>query len=104
MVPHTEELSQRVLFLCTWALCRDAVCLCCDVSVCVCVLAGLNQHVSRLWSSVSGLNHSLLHHAEILDSVQKKQSDVYGRVKNLNSSLNQVLQDVHGLSDHSAIG
>lgn len=75
--------------------------------VCVCVrvlLAGLNQHVSSLWSSASALNLSLDHHSQILDSVQKKQGDVYGRVKSLNSSLNQVLQDVVRLSENHAPG
>lgn len=65
---------------------------------------GLNQHVSSLWSSASALNLSLDHHSQILDSVQKKQGDVYGRVKSLNSSLNQVLQDVVRLSENHAPG
>uniref|UniRef100_A0A8C7XHN0 Elastin microfibril interfacer 1b n=1 Tax=Oryzias sinensis TaxID=183150 RepID=A0A8C7XHN0_9TELE len=48
---------------------------------------GLNQHVASLWTSVSGLNESVIHHGGILDSLQKSQDDVHSRLKNLNSTM-----------------
>ncbi|XP_069574496.1 EMILIN-1b [Brachyistius frenatus] len=59
---------------------------------------GLNQHVSSLWTCVSGLNASVIHHGGLLDFVQKDQDDVHSRMKNLNQSLNQVLQDLQSFS------
>ncbi|KAM8893449.1 EMILIN-1-A-like isoform 2-T2 [Spinachia spinachia] len=53
---------------------------------------GLNRHVSGLWTCVSGLNESVVRQGGIMDLIQKNQDEVYRRVKNLNSSLNQVLQ------------
>ncbi|XP_070826653.1 EMILIN-1-A-like [Chaetodon trifascialis] len=65
---------------------------------------GLNQHVSSLWTCVSGLNDSVIHHGGIMDFIQKNQDDVYSRMKNLNSSLNQVLKDLQSFSDHNLTG
>lgn len=65
---------------------------------------GLNRHVSSLWTCVSGLNESVVHHGGILDVVQKNQDDVYGRMKNLNSSLNQVLKDLQSSSERDLTG
>lgn len=65
---------------------------------------GLNRHVSSLWTCVSGLNDSVVHHGGIMDVIQKNQDDVYGRMKNLNSSLNQVLKDLQTFSEHDLTG
>ncbi|MEQ2203123.1 hypothetical protein XENOCAPTIV_025103, partial [Xenoophorus captivus] len=53
---------------------------------------GLNHHVSGLWTHISGLNQSVIQHGGILDLIQKSQDNIHSRMKNLNSSLNQVLQ------------
>ncbi|XP_044052518.1 EMILIN-1-like isoform X2 [Siniperca chuatsi] len=65
---------------------------------------GLNRHVSSLWTCVSGLNDSVVHHGGIMDFIQKNQDDVYSRMKNLNSSLNQVLKDLQSFSEHDMTG
>ncbi|XP_068451528.1 EMILIN-1-A-like [Clinocottus analis] len=65
---------------------------------------GLNRHVSSLWTCVSGLNESVIHHGGIMDFIQKNQEDVYSRMKNLNSSLNQVLKDLQSSSKHDLTG
>lgn len=63
--------------------------------------AGFNRQTSSLWTSVSGLNHSL---DGILGSVQKNQDDVYSRVKNLNSSLNVVVKELQKFYDQNSNG
>ncbi|XP_051234081.1 EMILIN-1 isoform X3 [Dicentrarchus labrax] len=65
---------------------------------------GLNRHVSSLWTCVSGLNDSVIHHGGIMDFIQKNQDDVYSRMKNLNSSLNQVLKDLQSFSEPNLTG
>lgn len=65
---------------------------------------GLNRHVSSLWMCVSGLNDSVIHHGGLMDLIQKNQDDVYSRMKNLNSSLNQVLRDLQSFSEHNLTG
>uniref|UniRef100_A0A672FZE6 Elastin microfibril interfacer 1 n=1 Tax=Salarias fasciatus TaxID=181472 RepID=A0A672FZE6_SALFA len=61
------------------------------------VREGLSRHMSGLWTCVSGVNETMAHHDEILHGLQKQQDDVIGRMKNLNSSLSQVLRDLRGL-------
>lgn len=39
-----------------------------------------------------------------MDVIQKNHNDVYSRVKNLNSSLNQVLKDLQSFSDRNVFG
>ncbi|XP_053176785.1 EMILIN-1-like [Scomber japonicus] len=65
---------------------------------------GLNRHVSSLWTCVSGLNDSVVRHGGVLDVVQKNQDDFQSRMKNLNSSMNQVLTRLQGSSEHDATG
>ncbi|XP_071346082.1 EMILIN-1-A-like [Trachinotus anak] len=65
---------------------------------------GLNRHVSSLWTCVSGLNDSIVHHGGILEFIQKNQDDVHSRMKNLNSSVNQVLKDLQSFSDNNLTG
>ncbi|XP_022605747.1 EMILIN-1 [Seriola dumerili] len=65
---------------------------------------GLNRHVSSLWTCVSGLNDSVIHHGGILDFIQKNQDNVQSRMKNLNSSVNQVLKDLQSFSDYNLTG
>ncbi|XP_061740159.1 EMILIN-1-A-like [Nerophis ophidion] len=65
---------------------------------------GLNQHVSSLWTCVSGLNNSIIQHGGILDFVQKNQDDVQIRLKNLNFSLNGILKDLQSFSDNGLTG
>ncbi|XP_028431102.1 EMILIN-1b [Perca flavescens] len=65
---------------------------------------GLNRHVSSLWTCVSGLNESVVHHGGIMDFIQKNQDDVYSRMKNLNSSMNQFLRDLQGSSVNGLSG
>lgn len=65
---------------------------------------GLNQQSTRLWTSVSGLNQSLVHQGGVLDSLQKTQDDVYGRIKTFNSSLSQVQKELRRLSEDSVSG
>ncbi|KAK2854372.1 hypothetical protein Q5P01_007033 [Channa striata] len=65
---------------------------------------GLNRHVSSLWTCVSGLNDSVIHHGGILDFIHKNQDDIHSRMKNLNSSLNQVLKDLQSFSEHDLMG
>ncbi|XP_039979405.1 EMILIN-1-like isoform X2 [Xiphias gladius] len=65
---------------------------------------GLNRHVSSLWSCVSGLNDSVIHHGGILDFIQKNQDDVHSRMKHLNSSVNQVLKDLQSFSENDLTG
>ncbi|XP_047436823.1 EMILIN-1-like [Mugil cephalus] len=65
---------------------------------------GLNQHVSSLWTCVSGLNESVILQGGILDFVQKNQDDVHSRMKNLNSSLNHILKDLQRISEHDLNG
>ncbi|XP_041846809.1 EMILIN-1-like [Melanotaenia boesemani] len=55
---------------------------------------GLNQ--STLWTCVSGLNETVIHHRRILDFIQNDQEDIYSRMKNLNSTLNQIFQNPSG--------
>lgn len=57
-----------------------------------------------MWTSVSGLNHSLVHQGGVLDSLQKTQDDVYGRIKTFNSSLSQVQKELRRLSEDSVSG
>ena len=66
--------------------------------------SGLNRHVSSLWTCVSGLNDTVVHHGGILDVIQKNQDDVHGRMKNLNSSLNHVLKDLQNVSEQDVSG
>lgn len=66
--------------------------------------AGFNQQTSSLWTSVSGLNYSLVHHDGILGSVQKNQDDAYSRIKNLNSSLNIIVKELQNLYDQNING
>lgn len=70
----------------------------------VVMCSGLNQHVSSLWTCVSGLNESVIHQGGIVDFIQKNQEDVYSRMKNLNSSMNQVLKDLQSFSEHDLTG
>ncbi|XP_034426095.1 EMILIN-1-like [Hippoglossus hippoglossus] len=65
---------------------------------------GLNRHVSSLWTCVSGLNDTVLHHGGILDVIQKNQDDVHGRMKNLNSSVTHVLKDLQNFSEQDVSG
>nr|XP_020458269.1 EMILIN-1 [Monopterus albus] len=65
---------------------------------------GLNQHVSSLWTCVSGLNDSVIHHRGILDIMQRNQDEVTSRMKNMNSSLNQVLKDLQTFSERGLTG
>ncbi|XP_060901583.1 EMILIN-1-A-like isoform X1 [Labrus mixtus] len=65
---------------------------------------GLNRHVSSLWTCVSGLNDTVIHHGGIMDIVQKNQDDVYTRMKTLNSSVNQVIKDLQSFSEHDLTG
>ncbi|XP_056267904.1 EMILIN-1-A-like isoform X2 [Pseudoliparis swirei] len=65
---------------------------------------GLNRHVSTLWTCVSGLNESVVHHGGIMDAIQRNQDDVYRRMKSLNSSLNQVSKDLQRSSEHDLPG
>ncbi|KAI4786651.1 hypothetical protein KUCAC02_036985, partial [Chaenocephalus aceratus] len=60
---------------------------------------GLSRHVSSLWTCVSGLNESVVHHGGVLDYIQKNQEDVYSRMKNLNSSVNQVFKEMQTSSE-----
>lgn len=60
--------------------------------------------MSSLWTCISGLNDSIVHHDGIMDLIQKNQDDVYSRMKNLNSSLNQVLNDLQTFSGHNVKG
>ncbi|CAG5849348.1 unnamed protein product [Menidia menidia] len=54
---------------------------------------GLNQHVTSLWSCFSGMNESVIHHQDTLEILQKNQENIQSRMKNLNSSLSQVIRD-----------
>ncbi|XP_031172911.1 EMILIN-1-like isoform X2 [Sander lucioperca] len=65
---------------------------------------GLNRHVSSLWTCVSGLNESVVHHGGIMDFIQKNQDDVFSRMKNLNSSMNQFIRDLQGSSVNGLSG
>ncbi|XP_051919818.1 EMILIN-1-like [Hippocampus zosterae] len=65
---------------------------------------GLNQHVSSLWTCFSGLNKTVIDHEGILDFVQKNQDEFQGRIKNLNSSLNHVLKEMHSFSELTLTG
>ncbi|XP_005929278.1 EMILIN-1 [Haplochromis burtoni] len=65
---------------------------------------GLNKHVSSLWTCVSGLNDTVIRHGGLLDFIQNGQDDIHSRVKNLNSSLNQVSRDLQSLSEHDLTG
>lgn len=65
---------------------------------------GLNKHVSSLWTCVSGLNDTVIRHGGLLDFIQDGQDDIHSRVKNLNSSLNQVSRDLQSLSEHDLTG
>lgn len=64
----------------------------------------MKQQTSRLWTSVSGLNRSLVHQDGVLASVQKNQAQVSSRIKAFNSSLSQVLKDLQSLSEPSGPG
>uniref|UniRef100_A0A3P8RKH3 Elastin microfibril interfacer 1b n=1 Tax=Amphiprion percula TaxID=161767 RepID=A0A3P8RKH3_AMPPE len=61
---------------------------------------GLSRHVSSLWTCVSGLNESVVHHGGILDFIQRNQDDVHSRMKNLNSSLNQAFKELQNVHAH----
>ncbi|CAN9506565.1 unnamed protein product [Ophioblennius macclurei] len=65
---------------------------------------GLGRHVSGLWTCVSGVNETVVRHGEILEGLQKQQDHVYGRMKNLNSSLSQVFRDLQSLWDQERPG
>ncbi|XP_053722736.1 EMILIN-1-like [Synchiropus splendidus] len=65
---------------------------------------GLNRHVSSLWTCFSGLNDSVILHGGILDLIQKDHEDFHGRLKNLNSSFNQVVKDLHTVSGQTQTG
>ncbi|KAF0042710.1 hypothetical protein F2P81_004047 [Scophthalmus maximus] len=65
---------------------------------------GLNRHVTSLWTCVSGLNDSVVHHGGILDFIQKNQDDVHSRMKNLNSSVTHILKDLQSFSEHDPTG
>ncbi|XP_068189604.1 EMILIN-1-A-like [Antennarius striatus] len=65
---------------------------------------GLNQRMSGLWTHVSGLNDSVVQHGYIMDFIHKNQEDIYTRMKNLNSSLNQVLKDHQHLYEQEGNG
>ncbi|XP_024864079.1 EMILIN-1-like isoform X2 [Kryptolebias marmoratus] len=60
---------------------------------------GLNEHVSSLWTCVSGMNESVIQHGGTLDFIQRNQDDVQSRIKNLNSTLSQVLRNLQSMSD-----
>ncbi|CAK6983240.1 EMILIN-1-like [Scomber scombrus] len=65
---------------------------------------GLNRHMSSLWTCVSGLNDSVIHHGGVLDVVQRNQDDFQSRMKNLNSSMNQALNKLQSFSEHDPTG
>ncbi|XP_068616367.1 EMILIN-1b [Brachionichthys hirsutus] len=65
---------------------------------------GLDQRMSGLGTHVSGLNDSVVQHGHIMDLIHENQEDIYSRVKNLNSSLNQVLKDQQHLYEHEGNG
>ncbi|KAF7655685.1 hypothetical protein LDENG_00052430 [Lucifuga dentata] len=65
---------------------------------------GLNRHVSSLWTCVTGLNNTVIHHGGMLDFVQNNQDDIDIRMKNLNSSLNHILKDLQNLSEQDLRG
>uniref|UniRef100_A0A3B3CZF2 EMILIN-1-like n=1 Tax=Oryzias melastigma TaxID=30732 RepID=A0A3B3CZF2_ORYME len=58
------------------------------------ITEGLNQHVASLWSFVSTLNESIIHHGGTLDFLQKSQDDVHSRLKNLNSTMTVTFGDL----------
>ncbi|CAL8361450.1 unnamed protein product [Gadus morhua 'NCC'] len=66
---------------------------------------GLNKHVTGLWSCVSGLNSTVIAHGEILDDIQNEQLDgIHGNIKNLNSSINHVLDAFQSFSEKDLTG
>ncbi|XP_077569289.1 EMILIN-1-A-like [Stigmatopora nigra] len=65
---------------------------------------GLNQHVSRLWTCFLGVNNTIIHHGATLDFVQDNQDDIQSWLKNLNASLNHILNDKQSFSDHRLPG
>lgn len=60
--------------------------------------------MSGLWTCVAGLNDSVINHGSILGFIQKNQDDIHSRMKNLNSSLNQVLKDLQSFSENDLTG
>ena len=75
------------------------------VCVCVCCCPGLNKHVTGLWSCVSGLNSTVIAHGGILDDIQNEQLDgIHGDIKDLNASVNHVLDAFQSLSEQDLTG
>jgi hypothetical protein len=54
---------------------------------------------------VSGLNSTVIAHGEILDDIQNEQLDgIHGNIKNLNSSINHVLDAFQSFSEKDLTG
>ncbi|XP_076011895.1 EMILIN-1b isoform X2 [Genypterus blacodes] len=65
---------------------------------------GLNRHVTGLWTCVTNLNDTVIHHGGTLDFIQNNQDDIHTRMKSLNSSLSHVLKDLQGLNEQDLTG
>ncbi|XP_041704240.1 EMILIN-1 [Coregonus clupeaformis] len=66
---------------------------------------GLNKHVSGLWNCVNGLNATVISHGGVIENIQTTQLDgIYGKIKNLNSSVSHILKEFQNLSEQDLTG
>ncbi|CDQ60499.1 unnamed protein product [Oncorhynchus mykiss] len=66
---------------------------------------GLNKHVSGLWNCVNGLNATVISHGGVIKNIQTTQLDgIHGKIKNLNSSISNILKEFQNLSEQDLTG
>ncbi|XP_066532076.1 EMILIN-1b isoform X2 [Hoplias malabaricus] len=66
---------------------------------------GLNKHVSGLWYCVNGLNATVTSHSSFIDTIQDTHLDgIHGKIKQLNSSLLNILKEFHSIIEQDLTG
>ncbi|XP_062302401.1 EMILIN-1-A-like isoform X1 [Osmerus eperlanus] len=66
---------------------------------------GLNKHVSGLWNCVNGLNATVTSNGMVIQDIKTTQLDgIHGNIKDLNSTVNNLLKEFHSLPEHNLTG
>lgn len=66
---------------------------------------GLNKHVSGLWNCVNGLNTTVTSHGGVIQDIRTTQIDrIHEKIKNLNSTVKNLLKEFLSLSEQDLTG
>lgn len=66
---------------------------------------GLSKHMSSLWKCVNGLNSTVIHHSSFIDTLESTHLDsIHGNIKQLNSSMQHLLQEFRSITEQDITG